>query len=554
MADFLNNETNNTTANTSALIKRGFMALEDKDWVKADGFFEQALNINAEIAEAYLGKLLADLKLSKKEELYGYSRPFDTNGNYQKAIRFGTDELKKELSEYCLHAKEKSEAIRCENLYNLAVNNMNNGRFEDAINNLRPISNYKDASALATECTRLIEERRKEGVYTSACSMLANAKTGDDALKAKAVFETIIDYKDAASKSMECLVKEDEIIKAARNKKSKTKDLKDTIIGWAIVVLGFALLVGLPIAVPNIEKHSKYKDAEELFDNGSLGEAYEIYAELDGYKDSEEKIEEIIDAFNVKTIAAGVQHTVAVREDGTVIATGDTYAYSSGNYSSVGDWTDIEAVAAGSYHTVGLKSDGTVVAEGRVASYYNGVESWYDIEAVAAGYEHTVGLKSDGTVVAVGGNKYGQCNVSDWEDIVAIAAGRYVTLGLKDDGTVVAVGENGKGELNEVEYCVDIVAITVDYSGYPQKLKLDGRYTVAISGAAELRSDGTVVLVGYGEDFGVSGWTDIIGISNRGHTVGLKRDGTVVAAGYDNDYGQLNVSSWRNIKVPEAFK
>ena len=112
MADFTNPETHGVQANVQALIDRGFMALEDKDWNGADAFFEQVLNFDAKIAEAYLGKLLADLKLSKKEELYGYSRPFDTNGNYQKAIRFGTDELKAELSEYCLHAKEKREAIR----------------------------------------------------------------------------------------------------------------------------------------------------------------------------------------------------------------------------------------------------------------------------------------------------------------------------------------------------------------------------------------------------------------------------------------------------------
>ncbi len=42
-----------------AQIKRGNMALEDHDWAKADGFFEEALNLDPECAEAYLGKLLA---------------------------------------------------------------------------------------------------------------------------------------------------------------------------------------------------------------------------------------------------------------------------------------------------------------------------------------------------------------------------------------------------------------------------------------------------------------------------------------------------------------
>ncbi|MBI4824434.1 MAG: hypothetical protein HY805_09455 [Nitrospirae bacterium] len=58
-------------------------------------------------------------------------------------------------------------------------------------------------------------------------------------------------------------------------------------------------------------------------------------------------------------------------------------------------------IAAGHNHTVGLKEDGTVVAVG--ASYYGqlNVSGWTNIKAVAAGEALTVGLKKDGTVVAV---------------------------------------------------------------------------------------------------------------------------------------------------------
>ena len=43
-------------------IKRGNMALEDHEWDKADSFFEEALNLDPECAEAYIGKLLAKEK------------------------------------------------------------------------------------------------------------------------------------------------------------------------------------------------------------------------------------------------------------------------------------------------------------------------------------------------------------------------------------------------------------------------------------------------------------------------------------------------------------
>ena len=43
----------------TALLDRGNMALEDGDWDKADGFFEEVLNNDSKNAEAYLGKALA---------------------------------------------------------------------------------------------------------------------------------------------------------------------------------------------------------------------------------------------------------------------------------------------------------------------------------------------------------------------------------------------------------------------------------------------------------------------------------------------------------------
>jgi alpha-tubulin suppressor-like RCC1 family protein len=72
-------------------------------------------------------------------------------------------------------------------------------------------------------------------------------------------------------------------------------------------------------------------------------------------------------------------------------------------------------VAAGYDHVVGLKSDGTVEAVGWNGDGQLNIESWTCIQQVAAGGDHTVGLKSEGTVVAVGRNDYGQLDVDDWD-------------------------------------------------------------------------------------------------------------------------------------------
>ncbi|HEX9061618.1 MAG TPA: X2-like carbohydrate binding domain-containing protein, partial [Clostridia bacterium] len=72
----------------------------------------------------------------------------------------------------------------------------------------------------------------------------------------------------------------------------------------------------------------------------------------------------------------------------------------------------VKAIAAGGDHTVALKEDGTVVVWGWNAySACNVPTSLNGAKAIAAGYGHTVALKEDGTVVAWGDNGHGQCNV-----------------------------------------------------------------------------------------------------------------------------------------------
>ena len=144
----------------------------------------------------------------------------------------------------------------------------------------------------------------------------------------------------------------------------------------------------------------------------------------------------------IVAVAAGWEHTVGLKADGTVVAAGEN----SYGQCDVSGWRDIVAVAAGDGHTVGLKSDGTVVAVGYNKYGQCDVSGWADVVSVAAEGSHTVGLKADGTVAAVGHNGAGQCEVSDWRDIVAVAAGYGYTVGLKADGTVVAVGNNANGE------------------------------------------------------------------------------------------------------------
>lgn len=109
------------SGNASALVKRGFLALEDGEWEKADEFFEQALNHNAEDAQAYLGKLMAELKVSNQENLIECKEPFENMNNYQKAIRFADDTLKKTLQSYVLSISERNKLEQTRTTYASAM-------------------------------------------------------------------------------------------------------------------------------------------------------------------------------------------------------------------------------------------------------------------------------------------------------------------------------------------------------------------------------------------------------------------------------------------------
>jgi galactokinase/mevalonate kinase-like predicted kinase len=48
-------------AGIDSLMKRGWLALEDSKWSAAEDFFDRVLDINAEYAPAYVGKLCFEL-------------------------------------------------------------------------------------------------------------------------------------------------------------------------------------------------------------------------------------------------------------------------------------------------------------------------------------------------------------------------------------------------------------------------------------------------------------------------------------------------------------
>ncbi len=200
---------------------------------------------------------------------------------------------------------------------------------------------------------------------------------------------------------------------------------------------------------------------------------------------------------NVVAIAAGGYHTVYLKSDGTVWASG----YNGQGQLGDGTWTtsrlnpvqvidaqsnpltNVVAISAGQHHTVYLKNDKTVWAAGanndgqlgdgtNTTSAYptqvtNADDSAFDeVVGISAGHDHTVYLKSNGTVWAAGDNYQGQLgdrtttnrtnpvqvtngDGSVFNGVVGISSGGYHTVYLKSDGTVWGTGQNSAGELGD---------------------------------------------------------------------------------------------------------
>ncbi len=104
------------TGSTGAapLLERAFLFLEDKAWYVADDYFNKVLDIEPKNAQAYLGKLLAKMEVSKLDELLYCKQPFDANENYSKILRFGDEKLKKEIQGYLKVCQGKARINRYE--------------------------------------------------------------------------------------------------------------------------------------------------------------------------------------------------------------------------------------------------------------------------------------------------------------------------------------------------------------------------------------------------------------------------------------------------------
>lgn len=94
------------------LLKCAFMFLEDREREEADKYCEKVLDQDPENAQAYLGKLMAELQVRNRKELVDCAEPFDDRDNYNKVLRFGDEALEKEMRGYITHINNRKAEER----------------------------------------------------------------------------------------------------------------------------------------------------------------------------------------------------------------------------------------------------------------------------------------------------------------------------------------------------------------------------------------------------------------------------------------------------------
>ena len=94
------------------LMKRVLIFLEDEEWTNADEYCEKVLDLDPENAQAYLCKMMVELRVSCREDLGKQEQSFEDNINFKRAKRFASPELLLELDGYVQTVRKREADMK----------------------------------------------------------------------------------------------------------------------------------------------------------------------------------------------------------------------------------------------------------------------------------------------------------------------------------------------------------------------------------------------------------------------------------------------------------
>ena len=525
-----------------SLVKRGMMLMEEEMFEKADSLFVRALEIDPESGDAFWGRYLCEQEcVDTSEALQRIHKSFvleDKNGNFRRARQFAKGELAEQISEIerLWNAAEQSAILPEEMRNDYRIHEGILWKKENASLTIQTAQIPRGVTSIYKHAFKYCKNLTSVTIPEGVTEIGDEAFFGCSGLTTVVIPNSVKGIGNGAFENCENLnsVEIPEGVNMILFSAFKDcKALQSVSIPRSVAYIGSRAFEGCDMVIRAFPDSAAEKYAKE---NGLTVERILTPEELAKEEEKSEAqkrklapVREYI-AKAETMIAVGSSHIIALKADGTAIAKlideRDDYGQ-----CEVADWKDITAVSA-HFHSLGLKEDGRVVATG--CEYE--VAAWNNIAAVCAGM-FCLGLKTDGTVVSTKcvdrELDHGQCNVNNWRDIVSISAGDNHSLGLRADGTVVSTKISEKeydyGQAN-VSKWRDIVSISAGWSH-----------------SLGLKSDGTVVAAGDKWSFqGVENWRDIVSIcAGPSMSMALRADGTVTVAGHNNVAEE--VSEWRDI-------
>ncbi len=301
---------------------------------------------------------------------------------------------------------------------------------------------------------------------------------------------------------------------------------------------------------------------------------------------------------NIPKIAAGYDHTLAIKNDGKVWAWGSNAYGQLGNGSTISSYVHVPVnhlenvitIAAGNSHSLAVKNDGTIWAWGDNSNGQLGngitmnscsipkqVPELKNVVAVAAGYQYSLALTEDGKVWAWGINQFGQLGdgtldlkrstpkqVANLDTVIAISAGAEHCLALRKDGTVWAWGNNLFGALGnsstgltsripvQVMKLTNVIAIAGGRY-HSLALKKDGTVWAWGDNGYGQAGQGSKISILYKIPVLVPNLNNVIAItSGYNHNLALTNDGKIWAWGYNNQ-GQLGDGTNQEKESPKEL-
>ena len=269
-----------------------------------------------ETIEGYNNSIIKRIDTARKDEVYARGVELMKLHRYDEAVQyFQKIPTYKDSTQKVDDCRKLAETERRDGIYQRATQLLNAGQFDEAARLFESIEDHKDSKEKIKLCGERKENARKDAIYSQAMNRVRPQNADDVEIK-KSIEElqTISGYRDVddqlralnarlekwyedkkkaeeaarikAEEDRRTREREAELrrIKAEKTKKTVKKVAKIGIP--SVVALATLLILLFTLVIPLI----RYNKADELFNAGKYDEAMEIYQDIGGFSESEQRV------------------------------------------------------------------------------------------------------------------------------------------------------------------------------------------------------------------------------------------------------------------------